>query len=208
MPLALDVIENKLRKNEYPTISAIEGDFKRMVLNAKEYNQPKSDIFEDAERIRKLVYNFMKIHNPAYKDPSYKAGATEFPEPKLTLTNGGNNSTNVKQEHQSRPENSKPRINLVNKRAEPKVSEPRSERKSSAAPSASAGEGEEADVGTEGHGTSNGNEEVIDRDFTGKSFEDAQRMIVKDLIARKDGDGGYVLAEFHSHTAANIAIQH
>lgn len=192
MPLALDVIENKIRNNQYPTISAIEADFRRMVLNAKEYNQAKSDIFEDAERIRKLVYNFMKIHNPAHKDPNYRVEATEIPEPKLTLTNGAHNGANVKQEHQARSEGSKTRLNLVNRRADTKVSEAPSERKSSAAPSASAGEGEEEVTATQVTDVGYSNGHVIDRDFTGKSFEDAQRTIVQDLIARKDGDGGYV----------------
>ena len=36
-----------------------------MVANAKEYNMPGSEIFQDAERIRKMTYNFMKQHGIA-----------------------------------------------------------------------------------------------------------------------------------------------
>lgn len=189
-PVALDTIKNKLRQNLYPTVSAVESDFKLMVANAKEYNLPKSDIVENAERIRKLVSNYMKTHNPAHE-----TSASLPVEPKLTLTNGTRNGANVKQEHQTRPGSSKTRIHLPNlRRSETKPSEPPSEKRSSAVPSASAGEGEGEAVDAEDSGVidanGNGNGSVVDRDFTGKSFEDAQRMIVKDLIDRKDGDGG------------------
>jgi len=197
MPIALDIIENKLRQNLYPTISTVESDFKQMVNNAKEYNEKGSDIYEDAERIRKLVYNYMKTHNPAYQDPDYHATATELVEPKLTLTNGKRGAAIIKQPQQNRPGGSKPKLSLVNsRRSETKQSEPPSERKSSAAPSASAGDGEDEVMEAQGSGSNEGNVDgsrnghLVDRDFTGKSFEDAQRMIVKDLIERKDGDGG------------------
>jgi hypothetical protein len=142
---------------------------------------PKSDIYEDAERIRKLVYNYMRIHNPAYEDTTYQAFPTPIPETKLTLTNGGAHpADNVKAEPRSRGGSSKPRA------AEPKASEPPSERKSSAAPSASVGEGEEqadadadADVDDAGNG-----------DFTGKTFQEAQQMIVAELIGHSEY--GYV----------------
>ena len=53
-----------------------------MINNAKDFNNPGSVIFEDAERIRKLVFNFMKVHNPAYKEiPNYTAFPTPIPEP-------------------------------------------------------------------------------------------------------------------------------
>ena len=56
-----------------------------MVSNAKSYNAKTSQIYSDAEKVRKLVSNFMVERNPAYRDPTYQAVATPVPadwEPK------------------------------------------------------------------------------------------------------------------------------
>ena len=52
---------------------------KRMVANAKAYNENGSEIFCDAERIRKVLCAFMKSNNPAYRNPSYSAFPTPLP---------------------------------------------------------------------------------------------------------------------------------
>ena len=49
-----------------------------MVSNAKSYNERTSDVFSDAEKIRKMVCNYMIKANPAYRDGS---GYTPFPTP-------------------------------------------------------------------------------------------------------------------------------
>jgi hypothetical protein len=51
-----------------------------MVQNAKDYNHVKSPIYEDAERIRKALSNFMPKHNPAYLRPDYRAAPTPIPQ--------------------------------------------------------------------------------------------------------------------------------
>lgn len=51
-----------------------------MVTNAKRYNDKNSNIFADAERIRKMLSNTMPKINPAYKDPKYTAVPTPLPE--------------------------------------------------------------------------------------------------------------------------------
>ncbi|EME79415.1 uncharacterized protein MYCFIDRAFT_90064 [Pseudocercospora fijiensis CIRAD86] len=104
LPIAIDTIKEKLQKDAYPTVSALESDFKRMIQNAKDYNEPKSIIYEDAERIRKLIYNFMKVNNPEYsRNPNYSAVATPIPDAtappsltKITLTNGAHAKENYK----------------------------------------------------------------------------------------------------------------
>ena len=53
--------------------------------NAKDFNSTKSEIYEDAERIRKALSNFMPRHNPAYQSSNYRAMATPIP---LELTDG------------------------------------------------------------------------------------------------------------------------
>jgi hypothetical protein len=79
LPLSLAIIEQKLTRNGYATLSALEGDFKRLVSNAKETNSRTSEIFGDAERIRKAVSNLMVKLNPAYKNDKYQAVATPLP---------------------------------------------------------------------------------------------------------------------------------
>lgn len=64
LPIAIDTLEEKLEKGQYPDLSSLEADAKRLVANAKKYNQTESQIFQDAERIRKLTFNWMSRHNP------------------------------------------------------------------------------------------------------------------------------------------------
>jgi TATA-binding protein-associated factor Taf7 len=79
LPLSLEVIEHKLKDRQYPTLSSLESDFKRLVSNAKETNDRNSTIFGDAERVRKAVSNLMVKHNPAYKSGNYQAVPTPLP---------------------------------------------------------------------------------------------------------------------------------
>ena len=83
MPISLLMIEKRLVHLGYATISALEGDLKRMVQNAKDYNDSRSEVFADAERIRKALSNFMPKHNPAYQDPEYRAVPTPIPQSML-----------------------------------------------------------------------------------------------------------------------------
>jgi hypothetical protein len=79
LPLSLGIIERKLKDKEYPNLSSVESDFKRLVSNAKETNDRSSTIFGDAERVRKAVSNLMVKHNPAYKSGNYQAVPTPLP---------------------------------------------------------------------------------------------------------------------------------
>ena len=61
-----------------------------MVSNAKQYNESKSDIYADAERVRKMTFNYMSKANPAYKHSGYQNGPTPLPaestpKPKIRL---------------------------------------------------------------------------------------------------------------------------
>ncbi|RYP12833.1 hypothetical protein DL767_011058 [Monosporascus sp. MG133] len=79
LPLSLQIIERKLKNAAYPNLSTLESDFKRLVSNAKETNGRQSEVFSDAERVRKAVSNLMVKHNPAYKAGNYQAVATPLP---------------------------------------------------------------------------------------------------------------------------------
>lgn len=51
-----------------------------MIQNAKDYNNSESSVYANAEKIRKLTLNFMKLNNPAYQqDPNYVSHATPAP---------------------------------------------------------------------------------------------------------------------------------
>jgi hypothetical protein len=50
-----------------------------MIANAKEYYSRGSQIFEDAERVRKALSNYMTKTNPAYSNRSYQAIPTPLP---------------------------------------------------------------------------------------------------------------------------------
>ncbi|CAL3972432.1 hypothetical protein PZA11_004449 [Diplocarpon coronariae] len=82
MPIALDTIEAKLKRHEFPNLTTLESYFKRMISNAKEYNAKGSEIYEDSERLRKALSNYMTKHNPAYKlIDGYKPTPTPLPVP-------------------------------------------------------------------------------------------------------------------------------
>lgn len=50
-----------------------------MVLNAREFNERGSRIYEDAGRLRRVVSKFMTKNNPAYKTPGYVVLPTPLP---------------------------------------------------------------------------------------------------------------------------------
>ena len=80
MPIALDTIEAKLVRREFPTMTTLESYFKRLIQNAKEYNEKGSEIYDDAERLRKALSNFMNKNNPGYKlSNGYKVEPVAIP---------------------------------------------------------------------------------------------------------------------------------
>lgn len=82
----------KLENYEYATMEKLESDLKRLVQNAKEFNSTKSEVYEDAERIRKALSNFMPKHNPAYLDPAYRAYPTPLPARTSDSRHGSTNT--------------------------------------------------------------------------------------------------------------------
>ncbi|KAL7811234.1 Bromodomain-containing protein [Trichoderma aethiopicum] len=79
LPISLETIEQKLLDGEFKTLAELESYFKRMIANAKEYYSRGSQIFEDAERVRKALSNYMTKTNPAYSNRSYQAVPTPLP---------------------------------------------------------------------------------------------------------------------------------
>ena len=133
-----------------------------MVQNAKHFNDRKSLIFADAERIRKTTSNFMVKHNPAYKDKLYTAQPTPLPTDRKELSNP--NTQNL-QESQSDTQQQQDE------------------------------DGEEDDEALSTKKSPNGpqNDQVVQADlsdtkanvsldFTGKDMQQAQEMILSELI--------------------------
>ncbi|KAK3942759.1 Bromodomain-containing protein [Diplogelasinospora grovesii] len=80
LPISLKTIERKLHNQDFENLAELESYFKRMVSNAKDYFPKGSEVFEDAERVRKALSNYMTKTNPAYKlIPQYSCQATPLP---------------------------------------------------------------------------------------------------------------------------------
>ena len=73
------MLQKRLKNHEYATLEVLEGDVKRLIQNARDFNERGSVITEDAERLRKAMANFMPKYNPKYQDPNYKAIPTPIP---------------------------------------------------------------------------------------------------------------------------------
>lgn len=79
MPISLQTIEQKLEKGEFRNLAELESYFKRMIANAKEFYPRSSTTFDDAERVRKALSNYMTKTNPAYNNRQYQALPTPLP---------------------------------------------------------------------------------------------------------------------------------
>lgn len=79
MPVSLGMIERKLDNGEFQNLAEVEGYVKRMISNAKEFYPKSSQTFDDAERVRKALSNFMTKRNPAYQIRGYQAAPAPLP---------------------------------------------------------------------------------------------------------------------------------
>jgi hypothetical protein len=177
LPIAIDNIEDKIHDGGYSSITEIESDFKRMVQNAKDYNATGSEIFEDAERIRKLVYNYMKTHNPAYtENPNYASFPTPIPKPGEKQLNGASRRMSATPGRQT-------------KSKAPGSSEP-PDTKASVVADAADGGATEHESGV---------------NFRGLSFQDAQFAIIDALLKTTDEEYVSHVGRLHVVAVANIS---
>lgn len=137
-----------------------------MVANAKLYNDDKSLVFGDAERIRKLVSNYMTKNNPAYKNSDYVAYPT--PIPGDNGVNGHASPATSPRDPSEQPR--KPTVTLS-------LKGPRGRRASQAATPGAAEESTDPD------------------DFSGKTFQQAQEQIINNL-AKYTEDGVEIFQPF------------
>ncbi|KUJ24337.1 Bromodomain-containing protein-like protein [Mollisia scopiformis] len=162
MPIAIDTIEAKLRRREFPNLSVLESWFKRMISNAKEYNERGSEIYDDSERLRKALSNFMTRHNPAYKTPGYVA--LPVPIQSTSHIDGPASDNEADAEGEPDPEVEAP---VVVKRKPSRPVKNVQAQRSSATPALS--ENQYVGVG-----------------FEGLNFQQAQEKIIEDMIRKKE----------------------
>jgi hypothetical protein len=79
LPISLETIEEKLNDGYFKSLAELESYFKRMIANAKDFYSRGSQVFDDAERVRKALSNYMTKTNPAYSNRSYQAIPTPLP---------------------------------------------------------------------------------------------------------------------------------
>ncbi|KAF1832969.1 Bromodomain-containing protein [Decorospora gaudefroyi] len=167
LPIAIDTIENKLNDRAYANLAQVESDCKRLVNNAKAYNDKRSIVYEDAERLRKTASNWMVKHNPAYRDGNYVAVATAIPgddgstpsrPPPRSIATPRATHTPATQDSTERPR----RAAAVAVPATPAPSKLR----------------QTASVAPE--------DDDDNPDFAGKTFQQAQEQIVRDIIDYED----------------------
>lgn len=80
LPISLETIEKNLDNGYFKNLAELESYFKRMISNAKEFYPRSSSAFDDAERVRKTLSNYMTKNNPAYGIRGYQAQPTPLPE--------------------------------------------------------------------------------------------------------------------------------
>lgn len=68
-----------MKNGDFANMTELESYFKRMVMNAKDFYPRNSQVFEDAERVRKALSNYMVKNNPAYQTKGYQAFPTPLP---------------------------------------------------------------------------------------------------------------------------------
>jgi chromatin structure-remodeling complex subunit RSC4 len=141
----------------YPTITALESDLKRMVSNAKSYNEKSSLVFADAERIRKILSNNMPKINPAYRDPKYVAFPTPLPDEPTR------NSEDVRADNQNSDDGSEAAAPSTTRRGTPRTGD---------------SQGSQPAPLLESHNQPGG--------FEGDSLQEAQDKIISEMIHLKD----------------------
>lgn len=140
----------------------MESDVKRMVSNAKAFNEKNSSVYDDAERIRKTAFNWMSRQNPAYKTPGYVAVPTPIP----TEAVNGNAVLDSTEGSAVGDVADRPRRAAAVSQPTPQLTRhKRSSTRESAGP-----------------------ERSEDPDFTGKTFQQAQDQIMTEMIKYKDSE--------------------
>ncbi len=165
------------------------------MANAKSYNEKTSELYADAERLRKQASNYMVKHNPAYQDPSYNAFATPLPGEEgggPAMAPAAPPAPKAKPVRTTRTPSAEPTSN-GNVTVDAGRKGGRLSRVASAA-SATQPPSAKADERNTGVKTAKATPQVDTKavvkagksDFEGKTFQEAQQQIVTDMLHLKD----------------------
>ncbi|KAF6233473.1 hypothetical protein HO173_008405 [Letharia columbiana] len=177
LPVALDTVEAKLNNNEYTNMTSLEGDLRRMISNAKAYNEKRSQAFSDSEKIRKQLQVFMQENNPAYNDPSYVPYNTPIPQGWQVKQEKPEDTHEQDAEGETDPEVAKPpekRTRLVTRVGSSAAA---NDRRASSTPAVQDVEG-------------------AYESFDGNTFQQAQEKIVGEMINHTDAEDQAIFAPF------------
>lgn len=177
LPVALDTVEAKLNNNEYTNMTSLEGDLRRMISNAKAYNEKRSQAFSDSEKIRKQLQVFMQENNPAYNDPSYVPYTTPIPQGWQVKQEKPEDTHEQDAEGETDPEVAKPpekRTRLVTRVGSSAAA---NDRRASSTPAVQDVEG-------------------AYESFEGNTFQQAQEKIVGEMINHTDAEDQAIFAPF------------
>ncbi|RDW73189.1 hypothetical protein BP6252_07096 [Coleophoma cylindrospora] len=160
MPIALDTMEQKLKNHEFLNLTSFESYFKRMIQNARDYNERGSQIVNDAERLQKALIVYMKEHNPAYKTAGFSSHPTPIPEDDSAA------ASEVDADEESEPD-----VATLKRRGRPPKTQKtparvEKVRKSSSTPAAV--------------------DKYIGVSYSGLTFQEAQEKLIGDIIAYKE----------------------
>ena len=209
-------LQGKLKHREYATVTQLESDLKRLIYNAKTYNSKTSDIFSNAEKLRKMLATQMNRINPAYHDGSgYTPFPTPIPEKKDNATPKKENGT-ISDNDKETAEASVDNVEEADGETAGAKSNIIFEKIDDKAVGASGSKADENDIDADGETdpeesaekpqpsvTSVANDSITrrasstpadqdnvdtERGFEGLSFQEAQEKIVGELIQRKDDE--------------------
>lgn len=139
-----------------------------MIANAKSFNEKKSQVFSDSEKIRKILSRYMEDNNPAYGNPEYSAYTTPIPEGWLEKLQERNdvqgNDLQVKGDPEEEPKPTARRTRLVTHVGSSSAA---NDRRASSTPAVQDAEG-------------------AYESFEGNTFQQAQEKIVTEMINYTD----------------------
>lgn len=188
MPISLKTIEKKLHNQDFANLAELESYFKRMVTNAKEYYHKGSEVFEDAERVRKALSNYMTKTNPAYKlIPGYSCQAAPIPEDLQALPaevgDEDEGDEDAEGEEEAEAEDTEENDDEEDSSAQTRKKIILKRK----APSRPMRQGSTPVRKTEGRSRAKPDHEYEGVPYKGLNFQEAQEKIVEELIRKPDG---------------------
>ncbi|KAG6148639.1 hypothetical protein E4U28_003760 [Claviceps purpurea] len=193
LPVSLETIEKKLNDGKLTTLAQLEGYFKRMIANAKEFYPRSSTVFDDAERVRKALSNYMTKNNPAYQTRGYQAVATPLPPENAEEDEEQEDENEDEEEDKEEDKDAEGEEVTQNEDIKQKVEEeeePTSRRRSIILKRAGSGRPSRnsvsyADSPRRSKASSRPDHEYENVPFKGLTFQQAQEKIVEDLLRYK-----------------------